>query len=149
MGSYPRVTNSRWDTDPREFCIEQDLKFQEAVRTAALPDTTTAKVVRLPVKKRVGPQYAPVIARETIPKPLSWKAILFEVCNKHGLTVHELVGPQRSYPIVAARHEAMWRMTKETQMSLPQIGRRLGGRDHTTVIHGVRKHVERMAEAVK
>jgi chromosomal replication initiation ATPase DnaA len=27
-------------------------------------------------------------------------------------------------------------------MSLPQIGRRLGGRDHTTVLHGIRRHCE-------
>jgi len=70
----------------------------------------------------------------------SWKRIVYEVATKHHITVAELIGGQRSSPIVAARHEAMYRMKTETAMNLPAIGRRLGGRDHTTVLHGVRRY---------
>jgi chromosomal replication initiation ATPase DnaA len=41
---------------------------------------------------------------------------------------------------VAARFEAMWRMARETGASLNQIGRQLGGRHHTTVLHGIRAY---------
>lgn len=72
-----------------------------------------------------------------------WRVILSEVARKHKLTVTQIVGQQRSHPIVLARHEAMYRMAHETRMSLPQIGQRLGGRDHSTCFHGIRMHAER------
>lgn len=72
-----------------------------------------------------------------------YRVILREVSQKHGIPVKQIVGEQRSRAIVAARHEAMYRMAHETRMSLPQIGQRLGGRDHTTCLHGIRMHAER------
>ncbi|KKC27458.1 hypothetical protein WP12_03325 [Sphingomonas sp. SRS2] len=38
-----------------------------------------------------------------------------------------------------ARWAIMWAARKSIGLSTPQIGRRLGGRDHTTVIHGLRR----------
>jgi chromosomal replication initiator protein len=53
--------------------------------------------------------------------------------------VVDIVSHRRSRPICAARHAA-YRMARDlTFLSLPQIGQRIGGRDHTTVLHGVRK----------
>jgi chromosomal replication initiation ATPase DnaA len=37
----------------------------------------------------------------------------------------------------------MYRLRTETGLSFPQIGLRLGGRDHSTVIHGVKTHCKR------
>lgn len=84
---------------------------------------------------------------EVLPLPDAerWKAIISEVCEKYGIDWIELASHRRSVPAVIARHEAMYRMRHETVMSLPAIGRRLGGRDHTSVIHGIRRHEERMA----
>jgi hypothetical protein len=72
-----------------------------------------------------------------------WKVIIHETAKKHSVTFNEIVSPQRSHLIVLARHECCYRMAMETTMSLPQIGRRLGGRDHTTVLHGIRRHAAR------
>lgn len=72
--------------------------------------------------------------------PNHWLDIVHEVCAKHCITKAELMSVRRARNIVAARHEAMWRMSKETTMSLPAIGRRMGDRDHTTVLHGIRKY---------
>lgn len=74
------------------------------------------------------------------------EAIIREVCLARKVRRNELFSARRRPHIVAARHEACWRLKNETSMSLPQIGRLLG-RDHTTVLHGVRKHAERVAEA--
>lgn len=73
-----------------------------------------------------------------------WKRIILETAIAHGIPPVDIMSTRRAAPIVAARQEAMWRMRTETTMSTPAIGKRLGGRDHTTVIHGVRKHAERM-----
>jgi chromosomal replication initiation ATPase DnaA len=53
-------------------------------------------------------------------------------------TIH-IVSQQRTAPICRARHVLMWAAYHLTGMSLAQIGRRLGGRDHTTVLSGMRK----------
>jgi len=63
---------------------------------------------------------------------------------KHGLTLGELLSHRRQRKIVIARQEAFWRLSKETSLSLPEMARRLGGFDHTTALHAIRKHEQRM-----
>lgn len=54
-------------------------------------------------------------------------------------TLLDLKSQRRTGPVVRARQVAMYLAKKLTPASLPEIGRRFGGRDHTTVIHAVRK----------
>lgn len=75
--------------------------------------------------------------------------IIREVATKHGLTLAEIKATRRKVKIVDARYEVFFRLSKETSMSLPMIGRKLGGYDHTTVLHGIRMHEKRMAEGYK
>lgn len=75
------------------------------------------------------------------------RSILRHVAEETGVSAAELIGQGRKASIVRARQYAMYRMRQETRQSLPQIGAFLGGRDHTTVLHGVRAHAKRMAEA--
>lgn len=70
-------------------------------------------------------------------------AILAEVAAKHGLTLNEAKSHRRDRRIVNCRQEAAWRMTRETRLSLSQIGTVLGGFDHTSVIHAVRTYQKR------
>lgn len=72
-----------------------------------------------------------------------WKDIAREVATKHNVSVGEIKGNRRSTYLVEARHELFYRLAHETTMSLPEIGRRVGGKDHTTVLHGIRRHAER------
>jgi hypothetical protein len=70
--------------------------------------------------------------------------ILREVAQEHGLTVAALTGQGRSRHIAWPRQEAYYRaFTECPHLSYPEIARRIGGRDHTTVLHGVRAHCER------
>ena len=71
--------------------------------------------------------------------------IVRETAAKHRLTVAQLLGPCRERKYVRPRQEAMYRVFTECKhVSLPETGRRLGGRDHTTVLHGIRRHCERI-----
>lgn len=76
-----------------------------------------------------------------------WKQIAYEVAQKHGLTLPELFARRRWQNIVIARQELFYRLSKETSMSLPAMGRVCGGYDHTTALHSIRKHEERMKAA--
>jgi len=74
--------------------------------------------------------------------------ILREVAQEHGLTVAALTGQGRSRHIAWPRQEAYYRaFTECPHLSYPEIARRIGGRDHTTVLHGVRAHCERNAQS--
>lgn len=73
--------------------------------------------------------------------------ITAEVARKHGLTVADIRSSRRDRAAVAARHEVFWRCRKETTHSLPSIGRFLGKKDHTTIMHGIKMHEKRMREA--
>ena len=57
------------------------------------------------------------------------------VSDRFGITLQELVGQRRSRVIVYPRHVAMYLCRELTDKSLPKIGDRFGGRDHTTVIN--------------
>ena len=65
--------------------------------------------------------------------------IVREVCVKYNISMEDLISERRHQKIVQPRQEAMYRLCTETDWSLPRIGRYLGGRDHTTVLHGKRK----------
>ena len=74
----------------------------------------------------------------TIPK--RGKDIIDQVATKYGIAAREIIGPWRPRHITKARHEAMYRCRTELFMSYPKIGAIFGGRDHTSVLHGVVKH---------
>lgn len=73
-----------------------------------------------------------------------WRKIMSEVAKKHNMSVIEMTGRQRSTKHVNARYELWNRLRTETRMSLPEIGRRTG-RDHTSVLAGLRRYAERTA----
>jgi chromosomal replication initiation ATPase DnaA len=70
----------------------------------------------------------------------SGKQILEQTAAKYGMTVDDLKSAKRTRAYCQPRFEFYWRARRETSLSLPQIGRISGGRDHTTVLHGVRKY---------
>ncbi len=56
-----------------------------------------------------------------------------------GLKQADLLSERRTRAVARPRQAAMWICKQLTTRSLPDIGRRFGGRDHTTVIHAVRR----------
>lgn len=75
---------------------------------------------------------------------LSPEVILDLAANYFGITVSELVGRSRTAKIAIQRQVVMYLIREETGASLPQIGDLLGGRDHTTVIHGCDRITDEM-----
>ncbi len=69
-------------------------------------------------------------------------AILHAAADYFGVAVADLIGRSRSAPIALQRQIVMYVIREETDASLPQIGALLGGRDHTTMMHGIQKVAE-------
>jgi chromosomal replication initiator protein len=72
--------------------------------------------------------------------------VLEETARYFGLSVDDLVSPSRSRPLTTARHVAMYLLRECTAMSYVRIGELFGGRDHTTVLHGVTKIAKNMRD---
>lgn len=71
------------------------------------------------------------------------KAIIREVAAKHRVTYEGLVSNRRARWLAWPRQEAYRRCYVETSASLPEIGRAFGGRNHTTIIVGIRNYEAR------
>lgn len=61
------------------------------------------------------------------------------VASSYCTPFYEMLSPRRTANVVRPRQVAMYLAKKITLLSFPDIGRRFGGRDHTTVLHAVRK----------
>ena len=66
------------------------------------------------------------------------------VAEHYNVRLSDLIGPKRVRTIARPRQIAMYLAKQLTPRSLPEIGRRFGGRDHTTIMHGVRRIEELM-----
>jgi len=62
-----------------------------------------------------------------------------KVSEHYNIRLSDMIGPRRMRNLARPRQIAMYLAKQLTSRSLPEIGRHFGGRDHTTVMHGVRK----------
>lgn len=65
--------------------------------------------------------------------------VVKSVCDYYNLRPTQLRGPKRDASLVRARQVAMFLLKKELGLTYVEIGAILGGRDHTTIMHGVEK----------
>jgi len=72
-------------------------------------------------------------------RKLTIDEIMKKVCEHYNLRMSDMVSARRTRSIARPRQMAMYLAKKLTPRSYPEIGRKFGGRDHTTVLHGVRK----------
>jgi chromosomal replication initiator protein len=82
---------------------------------------------------------AEVVPRTRPSQPTSVEEIQQRVAEQFGVSRAELVGSSRAATPLRARQVAIFLTRDLTDLSLPQIGRLYGGRDHTTVINSLRR----------
>lgn len=76
---------------------------------------------------------------------ISVEDIQKQVASHYNIKVSDMHSARRSRQVARPRQVAMYLSKKFTSKSLPEIGRRFGGKDHTTVMHAVKKVEELMA----
>ncbi|HET9109441.1 MAG TPA: chromosomal replication initiator protein DnaA, partial [Ktedonobacterales bacterium] len=86
----------------------------------------------------------PVREERRANRPIDASAVLAAVAERFSVPVDALLGKSRERQTAWARQVAMYLMREETSASLFQIGEQLGGRDHTTVMHGCAAVTKRM-----
>ncbi len=70
------------------------------------------------------------------------RELLIAASKVSGIGVFDLISPRREKRICHARQAVMVMARKYTTLSFPQIGRHLGGRDHSTIKHALDKHAK-------
>ena len=82
-------------------------------------------------------------ANRTVVTAAQRKAAVLDVARCYGLSVAELKSESRIQEIAWARQVAMYVLRKRLELPFEAIGKLLGGRDHSTILYGVRRvHIE-------
>lgn len=76
---------------------------------------------------------------ETKKKAVTFKEVIEKVASFYQLKIVQLKGPKRDRPIAVPRQILMYLLRADLNLTLEEVGEILGGRDHTTIIHGVEK----------
>lgn len=137
------VFHERHKAIHRRIAMAAD-RAQWNAKTKAKADRATHQ----PVLTRSRREYE-IPERSVIYIPKVTRALL-AIADEFGITTDLLISDSRKHDICVARFFAVALLIETTSMSFPAIGRRLGGRDHTTIMHSRDQAVKLLAqEAVR
>ena len=91
----------------------------------------------------IRPLPGPVLGRPPPHQRVKVDDILSVVSRHYGITRQDILSQRRHRSVVLARQIGMYLSRHLTSRGLPEIGRRFGDRDHTTVLHAIGK-IDRM-----
>jgi chromosomal replication initiator protein len=97
------------------------------------------KLTGQPVTMEMAEREVRDLIRPQEPKRVKIEDIQRIVARQYNVSRSDLLSSRRTANVVRPRQVAMYLAKTLTLRSLPEIGRRFGGRDHTTVLHAVRK----------
>jgi chromosomal replication initiator protein len=89
----------------------------------------------------LSPQLVETALADLLPRRSDLKPseVVRSVADAFGVPIERMLGRDRSQEVALPRQIAMYLLREESNISLPQIGEVLGGRDHTTVMYGCEK----------
>lgn len=83
------------------------------------------------------------------PKPTTYARVERRLAKAAGLTLREIRGKRRDAKVVFVRHAIAYWAVRRTELSYPSIGRLMGGRDHTTILHAAKTYPAKRAKEGK
>ncbi len=123
-----------------DFIAEKVSSNIRELEGAYLQVLTFSKTLGLDITLEVAAQaLGQSIIKETKFKPINLNQILKQVCIYYSVKSSDLKGPKRNKELVIPRQMLMYLIKDLTQTPLMSIGEFLGGRDHTTIMHGIAK----------
>ena len=146
------ILRARADEDPNNARIADDVVLLIADRVRGNVRELEGCLVRLlAVASLTHREISPELANEVLVQYVRPEAehhqperILAAVSERFGVRPETLVGKRRTQAIAVPRQVAMYLMRHLTELSLVEIGRCFGGRDHSTVIHACRQIADKI-----
>jgi len=109
---------------------------------------TEAKTKNEPVTPNLASALLGHVNEVSLPRRLvKPREVMSAVASHFNLKLSELTGPRRTKSIVVPRQILMYLLRTELKLPLMEVGRLLGGRDHTTIMHGVDKITKLLPES--
>ena len=99
----------------------------------------TWQYMRQPITVEIAEQTIRDLVQGLEPRRIKIDEILKVISRHFGVSRGDLLSERRHRSVVWPRQIGMYLAKQLTSRSLPEIGRRFGGRDHTTVLHAIRK----------
>ena len=135
----------------RKKVITEDLRVSEPEVLTFIADRVTTNIRELegaltrviayasltgrPISAEVAREVLKDLFPDGAARPITIEQIQAAVCEAFRVSLADLKGDKRSQDIVYPRQVAMYLARELTDLSLPKIGAKFGGRDHSTVIH--------------
>jgi hypothetical protein len=148
-GEFYRQVRTRLVPAKEDFHSAAELgEFYRQVRTRLVPPLPRRQFRPEPEPEpQPEPEPVPAVSE---PEPLPWpadavEAIIRAVATEFGIPRRDIVGTRGNPEIVLARHVAMALCRRFRALSTTRIGRRFGRRDHSTVLHAIRRMAPLMA----
>lgn len=94
----------------------------------------------------------PMVDLDGLDRVNNWERgsfVLGRVSDAYSMRPAEIASKSRKAHIVEARQHAVYLIAKHTKLSFPQIGRLLGGRDHTTILYSLQVMNQRRGDNVR
>ncbi|NLD34952.1 MAG: chromosomal replication initiator protein DnaA [Clostridiales bacterium] len=98
-----------------------------------------------PIDAQLAEEALREVFHDHAPRSITTQDIIQAVCAYYAVTHDDVTGPRRNRSFTVPRQVIMYLARKLTDASLPKIGDALGGRDHTTVLHGCAK-IEQLSQ---
>ena len=133
------------DEGALEVIAERISANVRALEGALIRVVAFASLTRRPVTASLAAEVLDGLYRHERPLRHSVEDIQAAVCERFHLDHGDLVSPSRAQRLAWPRQLAMYLSRELTDQTLPAIGRAFGGRDHTTVMHAVKK-IEELTE---
>jgi hypothetical protein len=144
-------------TDPRDRARAIRAKFFEpskpvnTIRRAKPVQTVHVDYAPpMPVKTRLAPAVELAIVKAEpeplrVPSRLNMGYILAHVCREYEISAHDVKSARRTRNLIEPRQVWAWLAKSLLPVYMPMMGKYMGGRDHTTMLHSVRMTDARMA----
>ncbi len=126
---------ARGDRSPGERLTESGRELEGAVNRLYL----TWQHMRAPVTLDIAETVVRDLFQGVEPRRIKIEDILRIISRHFGVSKGDLLSQRRHRSVVWPRQIGMYLAKQLTHRSLPEIGRRFGNRDHTTVLHAIRK----------
>ncbi len=142
MTPADRIRVRRWAdktcASTLEFHIEGALRADNLPRATILADVLADRLAR-----RASMTQSRKRKQRPVRMVTNWRPVVDAICASHGLHARDLATDTRARKVVEARQE-LWFRLSQRGVAFSEIGRRLGGFHHTTVMHGVRQWAARL-----
>ena len=132
LQAHKRLMKASRDLAVRDTGIMSSRKYDMALRNQKTWEKAFDRfIAKKAVEKKIEEEHVWTAGKVSVIKKT--------VCKHYGVSLLDIVSARRHLKIVMPRMIAMYLCRHFTTLSLPQIGHHFGDRDHSTVLHAVRK----------